>query len=84
MIWGYKNRMKKLEAENRIEKMSPNELQNLASTSQLIGQVIFASLFVEPISLGNLNAKGLIAGLILSGGFLYVSFFLAKKVDSKL
>jgi hypothetical protein len=76
--------MKKLELENRIRGMSPCELQNLAATSQLIGQVIFASSFIEPITSGNFGTKGITTGLLLSATFFIASFLLAKKADSKI
>ena len=64
--------------------MSSGELQNLANTFQLVGGVFLASAFIEPISSGNFSPKGIIIGFILSTSSFLASFFLAKKIDSKV
>lgn len=93
MIWGCKkNRMKKIEIENmssttigdRIKQMSRNERQNLSGTCQLIGQVWFASAFVEPIISGHFSLVIVIIGVVLSLFFFRLSFSFAKKLDYKL
>ena len=73
-----------MEIENRTIQMSPNELQNLAATSQLAGQVLLASAFIEPLFSGNFSFKGLVIGFFLSVIFFLASFLLAKKIDSKI
>jgi hypothetical protein len=85
MIWGCeKNRMKKMEIENRIREMSRNERQNISGTCQLLGQVWFASAFVEPIISGHFSLVIVIIGVVLSLFFFRLSFSLAKKLDYKL
>jgi len=64
--------------------MSSNELQNLAEACQRIGQVVLASVFVDPIASGNFSIKGLAIGLLLLISFFSASFLFAKKLDSKL
>lgn len=64
--------------------MSSNELQNLATTSQLIGQVWLASTFIGPIVSGHFGFKSVASGLVASLGLFYLSFLLAKKANSKL
>ena len=76
--------MKRIEIEKRIKQMSENELQNFSNTCQLIGQVWFASAFVEPIISGNLTPRIVITGVVLSLFFFRLSFSLAKKINSKL
>jgi|GEM_PF-1791948 hypothetical protein len=64
--------------------MSPNELQNIAGTFQLVGGIFFASAFMEPIVHGNFIPIALVAGSVLSGISFCTSFILAKKINSKL
>lgn len=64
--------------------MSPNELENIATAFQLVGQVCFASACIDPIVSGDAGFKSVLIGLVLSVGFFYSSFLLAKRINSKL
>ena len=64
--------------------MSTNELQNLATTFQLVGGVFLASAFIDPLFSGNFSFRGIAIGFILSVLSFILSFFLAKKIDYKI
>jgi hypothetical protein len=61
--------------------MSQNALQNLAGSTQLIGQVFWASSVVEPFVSGNFSFSRLVLGFALSVAFFSFSLVLAKRID---
>ena len=74
MIWGCKKKI----------VMSLNELKNLETATQLIGQVWLASTFIDPLFSGHSSIKSVASGLIASLCLFLLSFLLAKKINSKL
>lgn len=58
--------------------LTVSRIKNLSAISRDIGQVLFASVFVEPIIKGSLDSKTTFAGLLLTLVSWQASVILAK------
>ena len=55
-----------------------DRLDKLSDISISVGQVLFASVIIEPLISGNFHWYSIVIGLILSGTAWFLSIFLLK------